>query len=99
MVQQLGVAVRTTIISIAIFGFLYPFALTGLAQAIFPRQANGGYVTVNGKIVGSDIIGQLWTKPYYFHGRPSAAGKHGYDPTATGGTNLGPTSKKTHCVR
>jgi K+-transporting ATPase ATPase C chain len=51
-------------------------------------------VTVGGKVVGSDIVGQLFTKPTYFQGRPSAAGKNGYDPTATGGTNLGPTSKK-----
>jgi K+-transporting ATPase ATPase C chain len=51
-------------------------------------------VTINGKVVGSDIIGQLWTKDKYFQGRPSAAGKNGYDPTSTGGTNLGPTSKK-----
>lgn len=94
MLQQLGSALRITVISIVIFGFIYPFAMTGLAQAIFPKEANGDYVGVNGKTVGSDIVGQLWTKPYYFHGRPSAAGKNGYDPTATGGTNLGPTSKK-----
>ena len=67
--------------------------MTLFAQLLFPRQANGSLVSVNGKVVGSAIIGQLWTKPQYFHGRPSAAGK-GYDPTSTGGTNLGPTSKK-----
>jgi K+-transporting ATPase ATPase C chain len=67
--------------------------MTGIAQALFPRQANGSLVMVNGRVVGSAIIGQLWTKPQYFHGRPSAAGK-GYDPTQTGGTNYGPTSKK-----
>lgn len=94
MLQQLGSALRITVISIVIFGFIYPLGMTGISQAIFPKQARGDYVTVNGKIVGSDIIGQLWTKPYYFHGRPSAAGKNGYDPTATGGTNLGPMSKK-----
>lgn len=94
MLQQLATALRITIVSIVIFGFIYPFVMTGLAQVIFPRQANGDFVTVNGKVVGSEIIGQLWTKPQYFHGRPSAAGKNGYDPTSTGATNLGPTSKK-----
>jgi potassium-transporting ATPase KdpC subunit len=93
MLRHLGTALRMTIVSIVLLGLIYPLAMTGLAQALFPRQANGSLVTVNGKIVGSAIIGQLWTKPQYFQGRPSAAGK-GYDPTATGGTNLGPTSKK-----
>ncbi len=93
MIKHLGIALRVTIVSIVLLGLIYPLVMTGLAQAIFPRQANGSLVTVNGKLVGSTIIGQLWTKPQYFHGRPSAAGK-GYDPTATGGTNLGPTSKK-----
>jgi K+-transporting ATPase ATPase C chain len=94
MFKEMATAVRITIVSIVLLGFVYPFAMTGLAQAVFPKQANGDYVTVNGKVVSSDIIGQLWTKPSYFHGRPSAAGKNGYDPTATGGTNLGATSKK-----
>ncbi len=82
-----------TIVSIVLLGLLYPLAMTAMAQAIFPRQANGSLVVVNGKVVGSWIVGQLWTKPQYFQGRPSAAGK-GYDPTSTGGTNLGPTSAK-----
>jgi potassium-transporting ATPase KdpC subunit len=93
MVRHLGTAFRMTIVSIILLGLIYPFVMTAIAQALFPRQANGSLVTVNGKVVGSEIIGQLWTKPQYFAGRPSAAGK-GYDPTATGGTNLGPTSKK-----
>src|SRR6516164_3087265 len=93
MLKHLGTALRVTIVSIVLLGLLYPFAMTGIAQALFPWQANGSMLVVNGKAVGSAIIGQLWTKPQYFHGRPSAAGK-GYDPTATGGTNLGPTSKK-----
>ncbi|MGZ3526281.1 MAG: potassium-transporting ATPase subunit KdpC [Vulcanimicrobiaceae bacterium] len=94
MLQHLGTSLRMTIVSVVLLGLVYPFAMTGIAQAIFPKQANGSLVEINGKVVGSDIIGQLWTKPQYFHGRPSAAGKNGYDPTATGGTNLGPTSKK-----
>ncbi len=93
MIKHLGTSLRITIVSIVIFGLIYPLAMTALAQAIFPRQANGSMVVVNGKVVGSAIIGQLWTKPQYFQGRPSAAGK-GYDPTATGGTNFGPTSQK-----
>src|SRR5580698_10344156 len=93
MIKHLGTSLRVTILSVVLLGLIYPLVMTGLAQAIFPRQANGSLVTVNGKVVGSSIIGQLWTKPQYFAGRPSAAGK-GYDPTSTGGTNLGPTSKK-----
>jgi potassium-transporting ATPase KdpC subunit len=93
MIKHLGTALRVTVLSIVLLGLIYPIVMTGIAQTIFPRQANGSMVVVNGKIVGSSLIGQLWTKPQYFQGRPSAAGK-GYDPTATGGTNYGPTSKK-----
>ena len=93
MIRHFGTALRVTVISIILLGLIYPLAMTGIAQVLFPWQANGSMVVVNGKVVGSAIIGQLWTKPQYFQGRPSAAGK-GYDPTATGGTNLGPTSKK-----
>ena len=93
MIPHLGVSVRLTIVSVVLLGIVYPLAMTGVAQALFPRQANGSLVMMNGKAVGSEIIGQLWTEPKYFHGRPSAAGK-GYDPTQTGGTNYGPTSKK-----
>lgn len=93
MIKHLGTSLRITIVSVILFGLIYPLAMTALAQVVFPRQANGSLVTVHGKIVGSVIIGQLWTKAQYFHGRPSAAGK-GYDPTATGGTNYGATSKK-----
>jgi K+-transporting ATPase ATPase C chain len=82
-----------TIVTVIALGIIYPLVITGIGMLIFPGQANGSMVTVNGKVVGSAIIGQLWTKPQYFQGRPSAAGK-GYDPTSTGGTNLAPTSKK-----
>ena len=93
MIKHLGTSLRLTIVTVVLLGLIYPFVMTGLAQIIFPKQANGSLVAANGKVVGSDIIGQLWTKPQYFQGRPSAAGK-GYDPTSTGGTNYGPTSKK-----
>jgi potassium-transporting ATPase KdpC subunit len=92
-IKHLVPAVLFTIVSVIIFGLIYPLVMTGIAQLAFPWQANGEMIYVNGKPVGSAIIGQLWTKPQYFHGRPSAAGK-GYDPTNTGATNLGPTSKK-----
>ncbi len=94
MVKQFGTALRITIVTVVLFGLVYPFVMTGIAQTLFPYQANGSLVKRDGRVVGSAIVGQLWTKPQYFHGRPSAAGKNGYDPTATGGTNLGPSSKK-----
>ena len=94
MLRYMATALRVTIFSIVVFGLIYPLAMTGVAQVLFPKQANGSLVYRNGKVVASDIIGQLWTKPQYFWGRPSAAGKNGYDPTATGGTSLGPSSKK-----
>ncbi len=92
-VRHIGPAVLFTIVSVIGFGLIYPFAMTGVAQLLFPAQAAGAYVSDGGRVVGSDIVGQAWTKPKYFHGRPSAAG-NGYDPTSTGGTNLAPTSKK-----
>ena len=86
-------ALLFTLVTVIGLGVLYPLAMTGLSQLLFPIQANGSIVYQDGKPVASSIIGQLWTKPQYFHGRPSAAGK-GYDPTSTGATNFGPTSKK-----
>ena len=94
MIKHLVPAIMLTVLMTLLTGLAYPLAMTGLAGRLFPYQANGSIVYVNGKPVGSAIIGQLWTKPQYFHGRPSAAGKNGYDPTATGGTNYGPTNKK-----
>ncbi|HEV8020224.1 MAG TPA: potassium-transporting ATPase subunit KdpC [Candidatus Lustribacter sp.] len=94
MLSHLVPSILYTIVTVIALGIVYPLVITGIGTLIFPHQANGSYVTVNGKVVGSEIIGQLWTKPQYFQGRPSAAGKNGYDPTNTGGTNLAPTSKK-----
>lgn len=92
-IKHLWTSVVYLIVSVVVLGLIYPIVMTLLSELIFPHQAAGSMIYVNGKAAGSEIIGQLWTKPQYFHGRPSAAGK-GYDPTSTGATNLGPTSKK-----
>lgn len=94
MWQQLLPALRITLVMTVLTGLLYPFAVTGLCQLFFRDQANGSLVTVNGRVVGSELIGQNFTKPEYFQPRPSAAGNDGYDATASGGSNLGPTNKK-----
>jgi K+-transporting ATPase ATPase C chain len=91
--NQIRPAVALTLLLCLITGFVYPGILTALAQALFPRQANGSLVTVNGKVVGSELIGQAFTQPAYFHPRPSAAG-NGYDASASSGTNKGPTDRK-----
>ncbi|HEY1727178.1 MAG TPA: potassium-transporting ATPase subunit KdpC [Candidatus Baltobacteraceae bacterium] len=88
-------AVTFTAITIVIFGVIYPAIVWLIGTFAFPYQTYGSLVKDDkGTIVGSSLLGQLFTKPQYFQGRPSAAGKNGYDPTQTGGTNLAPTSKK-----
>jgi K+-transporting ATPase ATPase C chain len=93
LARQLRPALVITAVLMVITGLAYPALVTGLAQLLFPRQANGSLVTVNGRVVGSALIGQRFTRADYFHARPSAAGA-GYDDTLSGGTNLGPTSAK-----
>lgn len=91
--KQLRPAVVMTLLLCALTGLVYPGIVTALAQTLFPRQANGSLIRVNGKVVGSALIGQRFTQPYYFHSRPSAAGA-GYDGAASAGTNKGPTDRK-----
>jgi K+-transporting ATPase ATPase C chain len=92
MKKNLLIALWFTLVTTAIFGVLYPLAITGLAQVLFPDRANGQLIERNGKVVGSRIIGQAFTGPGYFHSRPSSAGT-GYDATSSGGSNLAPTNK------
>src|SRR5580693_8742859 len=85
-------SILMTVVTTVLLGLVYPFMVTSLAQVLFPRQANGDLITVNGKIVGSHLIGQPFSSPGYFRSRPSAAGT-GYDAANSGGSNLGPTNK------
>jgi K+-transporting ATPase ATPase C chain len=92
MKKNLIIAVLMTLVTTVLFGLLFPLLITGLAQVLFPRQANGELITRNSRVVGSRLIGQSFTSPGYFHSRPSAAGA-GYDAANSGGSNLGPTNQ------
>ena len=91
--RNLLIAVLMTIATTILLGLVYPLAMTAIAQAIFPDKANGQLVMREGRVIGSRIIGESFSSPGYFHGRPSAAGA-GYDAANSAGTNLGPTSRK-----
>lgn len=94
MLRHIWVSIVATLALAVLVSGLYPLIVWGLAQAIFPDKANGSLITdKNGQVVGSALIGQSFSDPRFFHPRPSAAG-NGYDPTASGGTNLGPISEK-----
>ena len=94
MWKQIAPAFRITLVFTVLTGLLYPGVVTGLCQLLFRSRADGSLVYVNGQAVGSALIGQNFTRPEYFHPRPSAAGNDGYDPTASGGSNYGPTNQK-----
>jgi potassium-transporting ATPase KdpC subunit len=94
MWQQLLPGLRITLVLTLLTGIVYPLAVTGMCQALFRDRANGSLKIVAGQVIGSELIGQNFTRPEYFQPRPSAAGNDGYDATASGGSNLGPTSQK-----
>jgi potassium-transporting ATPase KdpC subunit len=91
--KDLITSVLMTVVLTILLGVFYPLAVWGLSQMFFPHQANGSLIVIDGKLIGSGLIGQTFSSPGYFHSRPSAAG-NGYDAAGSSGSNLGPTSKK-----
>jgi K+-transporting ATPase ATPase C chain len=95
LVQHLRTAILMVVVLTVLLGIVYPLVMTGIAQVLFPNQSNGSLVRdSSGTVVGSALLAQGFTQPQYFHPRPSAAGSNGYDATASGGSNLGPTNQK-----
>jgi K+-transporting ATPase ATPase C chain len=94
MWEQIWPGFRIKLFLTILLGVVYPLTITGISQIAFPRQANGSLVTSEGKVIGSELIGQNFIKPEYFQPRPSAAGSEGYDGMSSGGSNLGPTSQR-----
>jgi K+-transporting ATPase ATPase C chain len=92
--EQILPGLRIKIFMTVLLGVVYPLAITGISQIAFSHQANGSLVTSGGEVIGSELIGQNFTRPEYFQPRPSAAGSDGYDGVSFSGVNLGPTSQK-----
>jgi K+-transporting ATPase ATPase C chain len=94
MWQQIAPGFKMMLVLTVLTGLIYPGVVTGLCQVLFPARANGSLIVNNGHVVGSELLGQNFKKPEYFQPRPSAAGNDGYDPTASGASNFGPTNQK-----